>query len=566
MRHVPLLIASVLAFACAGPAPKTDQPAPSAAPQILITIDAIAPRKLVPFGGLNAMPRLGELVSSGTSYDDAVSTTNLARPAVVTIMTGVSPDRSGVRDNIHDALGANVPTLAEGAQKRGFDTAAFVSTPFVSYSSGLQRGFAFFDGPETLEVGPAQHAPPVVAAGTVADHFKQWLASRPKGKPYFVWVHLADLNTLSVPLPPPGMKPGDQPPDDFTAYNDALGKIDGALGAILDAVRADPGSKDAEWMLAGTHGTFFGEGGRYGDAFWLADETLHVPIVRVAGRGSKTQAHDARSTWLPDVAATLAKSLGVTLDPSGDGVPLDVAPKADRARLAWGYALDDQLAWPPETAVRDGSGFKAATGDRLAVPRLRRLPAERREAVERAGVTMGQGRAPNQPAKHAEAWLRDLQLVRRFLGMNRPPPAWRRSKKLIEAEPDELASLLARIFLAITSESAEETALRDKLLARYPERSEALHWAAHVELASKKLDAAGALLEAAIAVGPVEPEMHYDLACVRSLQGDAKRGLEELDRALNAGYRSWDWIDKDPDLAAVRGDRGFSALLGAHGR
>jgi len=567
MRHVLLLVV-LLAAACGGTPPAVAPPAPAGAPQILITIDALAARRLVPFGGLNAMPRLAELAAAGTSYDDAVSTTNLARPALVTILTGVSPDRSGVRDNIHDALPAGPPTLADGAKKLGFETAAFVSTPFASYSSGLQRGFELFDGPESIVVGPAQHAPMVVPADVLADHFKKWLTARGPGKPYFVWVHLADLNALSVPLPSEPAKGGVEQPDDFGPYNDALAKIDGAIGAILDAVHADPRSAGVEWTLAGTHGTYLGEGGRYGDAFWLTDQTLHVPVVRVAGdkTGAKRPAHDARPTWLPDVAVTLAKAMGVTLDAKADGVPLDSAPPADRARLAWGYALDDQLGWPPETVVSDGSTFKDSTGDRRALPRVRVLPPEARAAVERAGVTIGRAMIPQSPPKQADTWLRDLQLVRRFLAMDRLPPANRRAKVLLAAAPDAFASNVARVFLFSGGPSKEGAALRDKLLALFPERSEALHWAAHVELVEKKLDAAAALLDAAMAVGPVEPEMHYDLACVRSLRGDSKGALEQLELALSTGYRNWDWIDKDPDLAAARADRGFPALLGAHGR
>ncbi len=568
MRRTSLTLVALLAAACGRTPPAAEPRAPAGASQILITIDAVAARRLVPFGGLTAMPRLAEFVATGTSYDDAISTTNLARPALVTIMTGVAPDRSGVRDNIHDALPEGLPTLAEGARQRGFDTAAFVSTPFASYSSGLQRGFELFDGPEAIVVGPAQHAPPVVAAGSVADHFKQWLAARKPGKPYFVWIHLADLNALSVPLPSSPAKSGEEQPDDFGPYNEALATIDGAIGAILDAVHADPNAKAVELSLVGTHGTYLGEGGRYGDAFWLSDQTLHVPVVRVVDdtKGPTRLAHDARPTWLPDVAATLAKSMEVRLDPKAEGVPLDMVPPGDRARLAWGYALDDQLGWPPETVMSDGSGFKESASERRAVPRLRVLPPEARAAVEAAGVTLGGATIPQSPPNQPDAWLRDLQLVRRFLAMDHLPPANRRSKILVAAAPDALASNVARVFLLSSGPSKEGAALRDKLLARFPERSEALHWAAHVELLEKNLDAAAALFEAAMAVGPVEPEMHYDLACVRSLRGDPKGALEELERAIGAGYRNWDWIDKDPDLLAVRADRGFPALLGAHGR
>ncbi len=568
MRHPRVIVVAVIAVACGRLPPAVLPPVTAGPSQILITVDAIAVRKLVPFGGLNAMPRLAELVSAGTSYDDAVSTTNLARPALVTILTGVCPDRSGVRDNIHDALPEGFPTLAEGAGKHGFETAAFVSTPFASYSSGLQRGFELFDGPESIVVGPAQHTPEVVPAGTVSDHFKQWLAALRPGKPYFAWIHLADLNGLSVPLPSASTKTGQQQPDDFAPYNEALAKIDAAIGAILDAVHADPRSQGVEWTLAGTHGTYLGEGGRYGDAFWLTDQTLHVPVVRVVGetKGPNSPSHDPRPTWLPDVAATLAKSLGVTLDPKAEGVPLDTVPPPDRARLAWGYALDDQLGWPPATVVSERSGFKDSYGERRALPRSRVLSPETRAAVERAGVMLGRETMPQSPPKQPDTWLRDLQLVRRFLAMNRLAPAGRRSKSLVASAPDALASNVARLFLFSSGPSKEGAALRDRLLSHFPERSEALHWAAHVELVEKKLDAAAALLDAAMAVGPVEPEMHYDLACVRSLLGDPKGALEELERALGAGYRNWDWIDKDPDLAAARADRGFPALLGAHGR
>ena len=186
--------------------------------------------------------------------------------------------------------------------------------------------------------------------------------------------------------------------------------------------------------------------------------------------------------------------------------------------------------------------------------------------VERAGVTLGRANIQQAPPKQADTWLKDLQLVRRFLAMDRLPPANRRSKMLIAAAPDALASNVARVFLFSGGPSKEGAALRDKLLSLFPERSEALHWSAHVELVEKKLDRAAALLDAAMAVGPVEPEMHYDLACVRSLRGDTKGALEQLELALRAGYRNWDWIDKDPDLAATRADRGFPAVLGSYGR
>jgi arylsulfatase A-like enzyme len=572
--------------------PAADAPtapaAKSGTSQILITVESFAGRRVAPFGGLIAMPRLSELVASGTTYDDAVATTTLARPSLVSILTGVSPDRSGVRDNIHDALPAGLTTLGEAARSAGFETAAFVSSPFASYSSGLQRGFGLFDGPEAIVVGPAQHAPPVVKATMVAAHFKEWLTSRTSDAPYFAWIHFADLNSLSVPLPRGSVDLGEQGPNQFKAYDDALVSIDAAIGAIVDAVRTDPRSLKVQLTVVGTHGTHLGEGGRFGDAFWLSDESLRVPLVRVKDLGAREGAgrHDARPTWLPDVTASLASAMSVSLNANADGIPLESQPPPNRARLAWGYALDDQLGWPPQTAVRDGAGFavfsiapggtltpasasstplSAVATARPAMPRSRVLSAEARASVLHAGIKLGSADSQTLPKK-PDAWLNELQVVRRLLGGEHPKIAARRSKMMIDAEPHALASLVTRVFFFTSEPSTQGSALKAELLSRYPARSDALHWAAHVSLVGHKYDEAVALLDAAMAVGPVEPEMHYDLACARALRGDTKGALAELDRALSTGYRNWDWIDKDPDLSNVRADPGFPALLRTHGR
>ncbi|HEX4825668.1 MAG TPA: sulfatase-like hydrolase/transferase [Candidatus Polarisedimenticolaceae bacterium] len=574
MRPRPVLAALaalvLLAAGCHGDKGSgggTAAPAPVARPsEILITIESMAPRRITPFGGTIAMPKLAELAATGTIFEDAVSCTTLARPALVTIMTGVATDRSGVRDNIHDALPADLSSLAERAKAAGFETAAFVSTPFASYASGLQRGFDLFDGPEAVVVGPVQHNPPVTSADKVAAHFGEWLASRDASKPYFVWIHLADLSGASVPLDLQKVKMQGAPDTDFPLYDGKLAVVDAAIGAVRDAVGKSGGTPS--WTIVGTQGTYLGEGGRFGEAFWLADETLRVPLVRIepAGAGGKK---DSRPTWLPDVAATLAQDLHVALDSRAEGVPLATAPPHDRVRFAWNYAVDDELGWPPEVATREGGQFKvgsAGAAARPAVARARNLPPAAREAIAHAGLTVGKDYVPVAAGGSSEAFLRNLQLVRRFLNVNRPKLAARHSRDMLQQSPDALAALITRAFFFSSAPGGEGPAILDKFLKLYPNRSDALHWAAHLELVQKRYEQAAALLDAAIAVGPVEPEMHYDLACVRSSRGDVAGALAALDHALGAGYRNWDWIDKDPDLAAVRADRGFPALLRTHGR
>jgi hypothetical protein len=589
VRMIPVLSFALLAAGC-DPKPPSAPAATPHASQILITIEAVAPRHLAPFGGTLSMPKLGAVAAAGTIYDDAITTTPVARPALVTILTGVSPDRSGVRDNIHDALPGSIPTIAEEAAKAGYETAAFVSTPFASYSSGLQRGFELFDGPEATVIGPAQYVPPVVPAQSVAEHFKEWLGSRTPGKTFFAWIHLADLNGLATP--PPGsagstvVKTGDPMED----YDKALGAIDEAIGTIASAVQGDPNARTCGLLIVGTHGAYLGEGGRRGDAFWLADETLRIPLVRVThltGAPAGTPKHDSRPTWLPDVAASLRRAVGVP-DPAGvDGVALEVAPPAGRSRLAWGFALDDQLAWPPLTAVKEGdvlsvfeasgnagvrpvgtvsASATAAAGARPALPRRRILPEANRRAVEHERLKLGHPTSPAARPADVDAWLNDLMIVRRFLSMKRPTLAGRSSKRLLKDAPESFAALVTRLYVLSSAWSDELVEVRDKLLALYPERAETLHWAAHVSAVGFDPAAAGALLDAAIAVGPVEPEIYYDRACAHALRGETGPALATLETAIKAGFRNWDWIDKDPDLAKLREKPEFAELMKAHGR
>ena len=79
-----------------------------AASRILVTIESVAASRLALYGGSVPTPSLAGLAARGAVYDDAVSVTPLSRPALVTILTGIAPDRSGVRDNIHDALPSTV--------------------------------------------------------------------------------------------------------------------------------------------------------------------------------------------------------------------------------------------------------------------------------------------------------------------------------------------------------------------------------------------------------------------------------------------------------------------------
>jgi 1,4-alpha-glucan branching enzyme len=56
---------------------------------------------------------------------------------------------------------------------------------------------------------------------------------------------------------------------------------------------------------------------------------------------------------------------------------------------------------------------------------------------------------------------------------------------------------------------------------------------------------------------PGDPEVLFNLACSLCLAGELEPAIDELLRAMEAGYRDFDWMLKDPDLAAARKDPAF---------
>ena len=51
---------------------------------------------------------------------------------------------------------------------------------------------------------------------------------------------------------------------------------------------------------------------------------------------------------------------------------------------------------------------------------------------------------------------------------------------------------------------------------------------------------------------PDDPLVYYNLACSYSLTSQIDAAVAALDRALNLGYRDFQWLSRDPDLRALR--------------
>ena len=59
---------------------------------------------------------------------------------------------------------------------------------------------------------------------------------------------------------------------------------------------------------------------------------------------------------------------------------------------------------------------------------------------------------------------------------------------------------------------------------------------------------------------PGNPLVFYNLACSYSLSGVIEQAANALEKALQLGYRDFDWLARDPDLKPLRRHAAFDDL------
>ena len=111
---------------------------------VLISLDTTRADRLGAYGGPTT-PVLDGIARRGVVFENAMTPTPVTLPAHTTLMTGLLPNRHGVRDNGLYVLPETVPTLAESLADAGYATRAVVAAAVLDRQYGLARGFEAYD-------------------------------------------------------------------------------------------------------------------------------------------------------------------------------------------------------------------------------------------------------------------------------------------------------------------------------------------------------------------------------------------------------------------------------------
>jgi arylsulfatase A-like enzyme/Flp pilus assembly protein TadD len=300
-----LLAAVALARAAAPPA------APRRAPSlVLITLDTTRADHLGSYGWKHARtPNLDALAARGTRFVRCDTAAPLTLPSHATLLTGLYPPRTGVRDNGTFVLPDRVETLAERLAAHGYDTAAVVSAIVLARRHNLSQGFRLYDD----DLGTGYAAGTEVAERPAEATTAAALAAAGRLEaPFFLWVHYYD--------PHEEYRPPTRFADTVTGpsrlYDGEIAYVDEQVGVLLAGLPAG-----VTVAVVGDHGEMLGEHGELHHGLLLYRGARRVPLF-LAGPGVPSGRTEQCLVRTADLAPTLLELAGVPVPPGLDGESL----------------------------------------------------------------------------------------------------------------------------------------------------------------------------------------------------------------------------------------------------
>ena len=564
---------------------------------LLVTIDTLRADRVGAYGNPNGLtPTLDRLAANGIRYTRAISHVPMTLPAHTSILTGLTPRKSGVRNNTSFRLDDRIPTVATFLKRAGYRTGAFVGAFVLDARFGLARDFDVYDDRlphndrTSFQFAERRGAEVVKAAGDwiegpVNPRRSESQPASPtlrESRPWFAWVHLFDPHAPYDA--PPEFRVGRSPYDAEVAYADAM------VGTLLDRLRLAHQLDDTIIIVTADHGESLGEHGETTHGLFAYEATIHVPLI-VSTPGARSEVVDAPVAHM-DIAPTILDLVGTATpnhaggserqspsDQSFEGQSLVQAPLPGRP--LYFEALDAWLTrdWAPLKGVVQG-GWKYID---LPEPELYDLssdPAERRNLIGRSNRedalrrllaqldTSGApsapgsstvGASPPAPPLDAEAAARLRALG--YVGGAASPKAQTTPRTFtLSDDPKRLVALNEQFNSALTAfddgRSAEALSTLTAVLQARPDFTSARTSLATVLLSQGRSRDAVQLLRDAPPEEQASPELLEKLGAALRDAGDLHAAAATFEQARRAGDRN---LSSLQDLAVTYARLGRTA-------
>ncbi|MEO7653451.1 MAG: sulfatase, partial [Bryobacteraceae bacterium] len=222
-----LFFVSLVLTGCGNP--RSEKQALDGFNAILITVDTLRADHLESYGysGVRT-PAINKLAADGVVFRQDIAQVPLTIPSHCSILTGLWPNATGVRDQAGFRLAPDKVTLAKALQAAGWQTAAFIGSSILNSETGLGQGFDTYTNVTGGDKGPAEEGLERRGDQVMADALR-WIETPGRAR-FFVWIHLFDPHTPYAAPEPYRTQYARTPYDGEIAYVDSLiGQLTGSL-------------------------------------------------------------------------------------------------------------------------------------------------------------------------------------------------------------------------------------------------------------------------------------------------------------------------------------------------
>jgi len=311
----------------------------AAPPDIFIyMIDTLRADELGPYGGKPGLtPHMDAFAREAVTYTQARAASTWTLPSVVSLLTGLYPDRHGVTREILQYDPQKLRTLPQSLGRHGYRTVGISHSFIVSPTYGLSEGFGSFYYSDHLNSRALRSQE---AYGLLAC----WLSQQDHRQPFFAYLHTVDPHAPYAP--PPGFLPEGAgisrlPPQEEglpnlvmargkvgdraevahlrALYDGEVRSTDLQLGRFIDLLKWLGLYDHSFVILVGDHGEEFAEHGGLEHGTTLFEEVLRVPLIVKYPDGRWAGKRIGRAVSLVDVAPTLLAALAPGQETPGDG-------------------------------------------------------------------------------------------------------------------------------------------------------------------------------------------------------------------------------------------------------
>jgi len=292
---------------------------------IFIVVDALRQDHLGMYGyERNTSPNIDTFAADALVFQNTISQSSWTSPSITALFTSKYPKGPIQEDR----------TLAQWLNEHGYQTSAFVANPIMFPKNGYANGF------ESYNLLPWKKDSKIVSLSL------DWIQSRDKSRPFFLFLHLMGPHAPYRPSPPYDQRFGNHdtgPVDNsivsykkIMAQKEPLRLSENVLDRLIDLYDGEIVFLDDQFkqlisslkdlglfedsiiVVVADHGEEFMDHGGLGHGHTVFDELIRVPLI-IRGIDDLNGSRYSGLFEIIDLGPTLVSYLGIPFDYKVDG-------------------------------------------------------------------------------------------------------------------------------------------------------------------------------------------------------------------------------------------------------